>query len=235
MRVEVSDSQYSLVTSKWLVWIEHSVGSHLRSNDELDVVSDWESSILGLMVLNLDELDLGNSPRLVVSLMAFPEGNWLVVHVSSTRYIKAESFVVSDVSLTARVEVESLIGLTSPLSNDGCSSNVECMSLLVRYDEVSIGSRSHGLSSWVKSEPGSLVVRVGVLDSKSELTVTNVFIPEELSVAVHLGFKKESYSVSNRLDSCISLLYFSSDSISGRINRLLQIGVQLSVDSVVNI
>jgi hypothetical protein len=165
---EVSDSEQSLSASvEALVWIEHSSTGHLRSDHESDSVSDWEPSVLGLVVLDLHHLDLGDGPSLVVAVVAFVEGHWLVVLVSSLPDVKAEALVVSDVSLTARVEVEDLLLLTSPGSDDHSSVLGKAMSVLVGDDEVSLGSGSHGLGSSVEDPPRSLVLWVGVLDSKS--------------------------------------------------------------------
>ena len=56
---EVSDSENSLSTSSCLlIWVEHSVGLHHGSDHESLSVSDWESSIVSLVVLDLNHLDL---------------------------------------------------------------------------------------------------------------------------------------------------------------------------------
>lgn len=55
---EVSDSENSLSTSSSLIWVEHSVGLHHGSDHESLSVSDWESSIVSLVVLDLNHLDL---------------------------------------------------------------------------------------------------------------------------------------------------------------------------------
>jgi len=165
------------------------------------------------VVLNLEELNLGNGPRLVVSIVAVPEGDWLIVDISVSNDIKAFSFLVSDVSLTARVEVESLLLLSSPLSDDCSSADGKTGSSLVGNDEVSVGSSSHGSGSLVEDEPCSLVVSISVLDSESVLTSSHVLIPEELSVSRHLGFEQELNLVAAYwLDSCFLNFSDSSDS-----------------------
>ena len=168
MSGEISDSEHSLsATVHLLVWIEHSSAGHLRSDHESVSVSDWEPSILCLMVLNLDHLDLRDGPSLVVSIVAFVEGNWLIVLVSSLPDVEAEALIVSDVSLTSRVEVEDLLLLTFPLSDDHSSVLGKAMSVLVGNDEVSVDSRSHGLGSGIEDPPCSLVLWVWVLNSES--------------------------------------------------------------------
>lgn len=133
MSIEVSDSQSSGSSGvESLVGIEHSsLSSHAGADHELDTISDRESAVLGLVVLDLDELDLRNGPSLVVSFMAFPESHWLVVHISSLSYVKAEALIVSDVPLATRVEVETLLLLSSPWSDDGCSSDSEALASLI--------------------------------------------------------------------------------------------------------
>ena len=107
---------------------------HLGSDHELDTVSNWESSILGLMVLNFKKFDLRDSPGLILTGMAVPESDWLVVSISSANDIKALSFIVSDVLLATRVEVESLLLFSSPLSDDSSSSDSESLTSLVGYN-----------------------------------------------------------------------------------------------------
>ena len=58
MSIEVSDSQLSLRARDSLVRIKHSATFHSRPYDKLLSVSHWELSVLGLMVFNLDKLDL---------------------------------------------------------------------------------------------------------------------------------------------------------------------------------
>ena len=132
MSIEISDSDSSgSVTVVSFVRVEHSVGRHLGSDHELDAVSNWESSILGLMVLNFKKFDLRDSPRLVFTSMAVPESDWLIVSISSANDIKALSFIVSDVLEAARVEVESLLLFSSPSSDDSSSSDSESLASLV--------------------------------------------------------------------------------------------------------
>lgn len=148
MSREVSDSHHSLSASVHsLVWIQHSVSGHARSDHELVSVSDWEPSVVGLMVLDLDHLDLGDGPGLVVTIVAFMEGGWLVVVVTSLPNVEAESLLVSDVSLAARVEVEDLFLLSFPGSDNSGSVLSEALSPLVGDDEVSLDGTSHGLGS----------------------------------------------------------------------------------------
>jgi len=112
------------------------------------------------MVLDLEELDLRNGPGLVVTIVAIPEGDWLIVDVSVSNNVKALSFLISYILLTARVEVESLLLFSSPSSNNSSSSNCESCTSLVGNDEASVDSSSHGSGSLVKDEPCSLVVSI---------------------------------------------------------------------------
>lgn len=135
MSIEISDSDSSgSVTVVSFVGVEHSVARHLGSDHELDTVSNWESSILGLMILNFKKFDLRDSPGLILTGMAVPESDWLVVCISSTNDIKALSFIVSDVLEAARVEVESLLLFSSPSSDDSSSSDIESLTSLVGYN-----------------------------------------------------------------------------------------------------
>lgn len=91
------------------------------------------------MVLDLDKLDLGNGPSLVVSIVAVPEGDWLVVGVLSSVDIKALALVVSNVMLAAGVEVESLLLLSLKWSDHCGLSNLESSVNLVRNNKISMG------------------------------------------------------------------------------------------------
>lgn len=134
MSIEISDSDSSgSVTVVSFVGVEHSSARHLGSDHEL-ATSDWESTILGLMILNFDKFDLRDSPGLIVSGHAVPESDWLIVSISSTNDIKALSFIVSDVLEAARVEVESLLLFSSPSSDDSSSSDSESLTGLVGYN-----------------------------------------------------------------------------------------------------
>lgn len=143
--------------------------------------------------------------------MAFPEGDWLVVFVLSARDIQAGALVVSDVPLTAGVEVQDLLGLSSVWSHDCRHASLEALAGFVGYDEVLLGGRSHGSGSGVEEKPGSLVVGVGVLDPEAVLALADVLVPEELSVAVHLGLEKELDSFGNWLDTGIRLFNYGLD------------------------
>ena len=234
---EVSDSEHSLgASSHSLVWIEHSVSLHHGADHESLSISDWESSVVGLVILDLNHLDLGDGPSLVITIVAFLEGHWSVVGIASLDS-EAEALVVSDVPLATRVEVEDLLLLTSPGSDDGDSVNVESLALLVGDSKVSGDSTSHGLGSSVEDEPGSLVLWVGVLNSKSELSVADVLIVEELSVARHLGLQQELYSMCDWLNlGFTSLLCDSSDALGVFRSQctFLQLVVELSIHRVLN-
>lgn len=154
MSREVSDPDHSLSAAVHsLVWIEHSVSWHAGSDHELDSVSDWESSVLGLVVLDLHHLDLGDGPGLVLTVVAAVESGWLVVVVTSLPDIQAESLLVSDITLAARVEVEDLLLLSPPGSDNSSSVLSEALSPLVGDDEVSLDGTSHGLGSCVEDPP----------------------------------------------------------------------------------
>jgi len=209
----------------------------LRSDHELNSVSDWESSILGLMVLDLNHLDLGDGPGLVLTIVASMESGWLVVVVTSLPNIQAEALLVSDVSLAARVEVEDLLLLSFPLSHDSSSVLSEPLSPLVGDDEVSLDSTSHGLGSCVEDPPCSLVLWVGVLNSKSVLSVSHMLVVEELLVATHLRLEQELNSMCDWLNlGFTSFLNDSSDALSlvRSQDTFLQITVELSIDVIIN-
>lgn len=127
--------------------------------------------------------------------------------------------------------------LTLPGSDDGHLVDLESSSKLIGDNEVSGDRTSHGLGSGVEDEPGSLVLWVGVLDSKSELSVANLFIVEELSVARHLGLQQELNSMLDWLNlGFTSLLSNSSDALSFVRSQctFLQFVGELSIDSVLN-
>ena len=73
--------------------------------------------------------------------------NWLIIGIAATNDIKTFAFVVSDVPLTAGVEVDSLLLLTFPWSGDDGSSNLVALADLVRQSKVPVGVSSDGLGS----------------------------------------------------------------------------------------
>jgi len=189
------------------------------------------------MVLDLNHLDLGDGPGLVLTIVASMEGDWLVVVVTSLPDIQAESLLVSDVSLTARVEVEDLLLLSPPVSDDSSSVLSETLSPLVGNDKMSLDGTSHGLGSCIEDPPCSLVLGIGVLDSESVLSMSNMLVVEELLVATHLGLEQELDSMCDWLDlGFTSLLKDSSDALSlvRSQDTFLQITVELSIDVVIN-
>lgn len=131
MSIKVSDSQSSgSVGVPLLVGVEHSsLTAHLGADHELDTISDRESAVLGLMVLDLDEFDLRNGPSLVIPVVTLSESKGIVVSISWE--IKAEALIVSDVSLATGVEVKTLLLFSLPWSGDDCLGCSESLTGLV--------------------------------------------------------------------------------------------------------
>ena len=78
-----------------------------------------------------------------------------------------------------------MVCLTNVLSDDSSSVDLESLSSLVGDGIVSSSNWSNGSSSSVKEPPLSDVPWLMVVDSKSVLTSTNVFMPEESSSVSH--------------------------------------------------
>lgn len=120
--------------------------------------------------------------------MAVPPDDMSHVMVVTTMDVKALTSIVSDVSSRSTVNSDLLLNLSSPLSDDSWSSDVESLTGLVGDTEGSLKMSSDGSGSGVKhplSLVGNLVVssvmlHIEVVDSQSELVSTDVLMPEEV-------------------------------------------------------
>lgn len=134
-------------------------------------------------------------PGLVKTVVAVPEDNMVMVVVSVSMNIQALAWNVSKVSSITSIVGNSLLWLTSVLSNDSGSVNVESLSLLVRDSIVSSSVSSDGSGSSVEYPPLLVVPWLMILDSQSVLMSSNMLMPEEGSVSTHSRSDLESDSV----------------------------------------
>lgn len=139
-----------------------------------------------------------SEPSLVGSVVASPPVKVLMVSVSVSSNIKASSSNVSDIS---SISSEPSHLLKESISEVSGSSSVTIMSgvvsiVLDREDQVSVSNRSNGSGSPVEDPPLSLIVWVVVLDSKSVVSVSNVFVPSSSSVSTQSSLDLESDSIS---------------------------------------
>jgi len=127
---------------------------------------------------------------------AFVPGQVSVVRVVVSVSPQASSSDISDGSSARVVPSGSLEGLASEVSDSGGIAVVSPVGsgLLDGDGVVSVGNRSNGSGSPVEDPPLLVVVWVVVLDSKSEVSVTNVLVPDDGSVSAHSGFDLESNS-----------------------------------------
>jgi len=171
------DSENVSVTIMSLVVEKSSVSSVSISELESNTIIEWLSVVSST---NLIEV-----PSLVDTIVAFPVDNVVVVMVSSSISIKAESTVVSDVRRSSIVPSDSIVVSSSVLS--GINSNIgsECSTDLVTDTIVSLVVGSDGLSSQVEGPPLFSVGWIVVLDSDSVLMSSDVFMVEHSSVSVH--------------------------------------------------
>lgn len=88
-----------------------------------------------------------DSPSLVLTIMAVPPDNVLVVSVSSLVDIKTLLTIVLDALSAATEVLDWLRFLTSPGSDNSLTSDSESISTLVGKDPVSVVGRSNGVSS----------------------------------------------------------------------------------------
>lgn len=109
--------------------------------------------------------------------------------------IKTKSGDISDVSFVSWPEGSSLIGLGSPLSDDGWSSHVELRVVGVGKSKVSLLHWSDSSCSSIKEEPLSIVPWLGVMNSESVLVSTNMLVPEKGLSSAHSGSDLESSSI----------------------------------------
>lgn len=142
----VLDGQLVLVSTNMHleVNIESSVLRHHRSELEWNSISKRWVLVLhnDLVVRGLDE-----GPSLVGSVVAVPPDDVSHVSVAVTVNIEALSTVVSDVSSGSTIDSDLLFNLSSPLSDDSWSSNVEFLTGLVGDTEVSSEVSSDGSGS----------------------------------------------------------------------------------------
>jgi len=120
--------------------------------------------------------------------------------------IKTLVSIISDVSSGSTVPLNSLEVLTSPWPHGCSNTDSELVALLVSKDVRSSCPSSNGSGSRVEEEPLSVVFRVVVSDSKTELVSSNMLIPEECSVVSHSALDLE-------LDSISKWLRWISDSL----------------------
>jgi len=118
---------------------------------------------------------------------AFVPDQVSVVRVVVSVNPQASSSDISDGSSAGVVPSGSLEGLSSPVSDSGGIAVVFPVGsgLLDRHGVVSVGNRSNGFGSPVEDPPLLVVVWVVVSDSKSEVSVTDVLVPEDGSVSAH--------------------------------------------------
>ena len=142
----VPDSELVLVVTNVSaeVSIQSSVVSHLGS--ELEWSSIWEGWV-NVGDNNLEVGSLDDSPALVGTVVAVPPDDVSHVMVVSTVDIQALATVVSDVSSGSTIDSDSLLDLSSPLSDDSWSSDVESLASLVGDTEVSLEVGSDGSGS----------------------------------------------------------------------------------------
>lgn len=160
VRYQAFDSQ-SVLSSRHGsgIVVENSVSWEDRSDDEGLTVSNWipwwvESSRV-------------KEPDLVVTVVAVPPSDYLVVDQSVMDNIQALSSQVSEVLSLSLVELKLLIVVVFELSdNSGSTDSVFCIQL-VGNDQVSVLSESDGVGSSVMDEPVSLVPRWRGVDSQS--------------------------------------------------------------------
>jgi len=142
----VPDGKLVLVVSNMSseVGIEGSVVAHLGS--ELEWSSIWEGWV-NVGDNNLEVGGLDDSPALVGTVVAVPPDDVSHVMVVSTVDIQALATVVSDVSSGSTIDSDSLFDLSSPLSDDSWSSDVESLTGLVGDAESSSEVSSDGSGS----------------------------------------------------------------------------------------
>ena len=116
-----------------------SVLSLSASDHEFDSITKWLSWPL--------EGGLVNVPGLVETVVAVPEDDVSVMSIVSTMNIEAFTSIVSDVSSGSVVPCDSLVDLSSPLSDGSCNTDSVSLTLLVGNDEVSSGPSSDSSSS----------------------------------------------------------------------------------------
>lgn len=142
----VLDTQFVLVSSDVGSEVDEE-GSVLRHH-----VSELEwNSISKRWVLVLDnDLVVGGldeGPSLVGSVVAVPPDDVSHVSVAVAMDIEALSSIVSDVSSGSTIDSDLLLNLSSPLSDDSWSSDVESLASLVGDTEVSSEMSSDGSGS----------------------------------------------------------------------------------------
>jgi len=141
------------------VVVKNSVSWEDGSDDEGGAVSDWVSWCVEALSADI--------PDLVLTVMAVVPLEWSLVGESSSVNVEALSSLVPEVLSLASEEAELLIVLVSPSSDDGWSSNLVSLAVLVGDSEVSVLGDSDRVSSGVVDEPVPLVPGWGFVDSES--------------------------------------------------------------------
>jgi len=137
-------------------------------------------------------------PLLSLVVTALVPGEVSVVRVVVSVNPEASTSDISDVSVSTVKPSSSLEGLGSPVSHSSGIAEVLVVSssLLDGHDVVSVGNRSNGLSSPVEDPPLLAVIWIVVVDSKSEISVSDMLSPDNSSVSAQSGLDLESNTVS---------------------------------------
>lgn len=154
---------------------------------ELDLISEWV-----LWVLNSLKVV---EPGLVHSIVAVPVDNMSSIYISSTMNIEALTWDVSDGSLVSLVPEGSLGILVGEVGHNDGDVDLVTLTSLVGEGSLSVVGRSDGSSSLIEDKPLLEIPWLGVSDSESKLTSTNVFGSVKGSVSSHLGFDLEFDSI----------------------------------------
>jgi len=207
----VLDSQQVLVVANVLVEKQSFAAGHSRS--DLEELAVW---IDGVSLLNSLLVDV---PTLIVVSMAMPPSHLFVLHVVARVHVQAHASVVLDVVVLAFVPLNSIKVAVLVRTNDSSVTNSPANSVLVAQNEVLLGPGSDGVGSLVKDEPLTIVFGPVVTDAQVVLVSSNVFVPVQSTVSVHLGLDLELHVVSQRVG-------WVSDSLS--INHPAEVGVALT-------
>jgi hypothetical protein len=177
--VESLDSESVLSSSDWsLVVNQNSVLWESRSDDEFDVVSQWESWCVSSSGVK--------GPELVVAIVAVPPSN-LLVHsvVVSSPDVKALASCELDVLSFSWEVSELLVSLVSEWSDDSPLSNSVSSSVLVGDGVVSLFVPSDRFSSGIIDPPKSVIPGWASSDSESiSVGDSGCLVSEEGSSAV---------------------------------------------------
>lgn len=158
--------------------VQSSLAGHSRSDLEFDIILKWLLVVLKTFLID--------DPGLVESIVASPVDDTLVVGILSSRNIKAELSVVSNVSSRSFVPLSELSGLL-----------LEFLDLSWGTSSESVGSEnfasslveSHGVSSRVEDPP--LMWISWIVINKSDVVANGSNWPS----AGHLGLDLESDTI----------------------------------------